>query len=72
MYRVGDRVKVDFDLAERLPFLKHAPITATGTVKVDGGGPTVRVYVHAVHEKTEYFGSVDVPREKVRRIDSSR
>lgn len=64
MLKVGDRVTVSFDLAEKCPFLKKAPVTCTGTVKSINDS-TVRVYVDAKYGNTEYIGPVDVPKFNV-------
>ncbi len=68
MLKVGDRVTVSFDLAEKCPFLKHAPVTCTGTVKSINDS-TVRVYVDAKYGNTEYIGPVDVPKFNVTPTD---
>ena len=34
----GTKVEVTFDLADKCPFLKEAPVTATGIVLNDTGG----------------------------------
>lgn len=70
MYKKGDKVSVEFDLAEKCPFLKYAPVTCNGVVKADQLGKTVRVYVDAKYGKVEYYGPVDVPQEKVTRRDA--
>lgn len=69
MYKQGDKVTVSFDLAEKCPFLKSAPVTCNGVVRDDQHSKTVRVYVTAKYGKVEYYGPVEVPQSKVTRRD---
>ena len=71
MYKRGDKVKVSFDLADRCPFLKHAPVTCSGVVQEDQHTPYVKVYVDAEYNGTRYLGPVVVPQEGVTRRDAS-
>lgn len=65
----GTKVKVTFNLADKCPFLKEAPVIATGVVLNDTGGKEIEVYVEAHYmDKVSYYGTINVNRKGVRPI----
>jgi len=69
----GTKVEVTFDLADKCPFLKEAPVTATGIVLNDTGGKEIKVYVEAHYkDKVSYYGTINVNRKGVKPIGSKK